>query len=140
MGVSGEPPATYERYNNVYLFKEEYAELQTEYPDRLERLIEEMSHYLAATGKTYQNYAAALRRWADKDRKGAASGAGGLYRRGRAFILRQVQKAKEAYFTPDKAVIFGRARHPAECDCQRKIREEREAARNAAATLTRWRT
>ena len=74
MGVSGEPPATYERYNNVYLFKEEYAELQTEYPDRLERLIEEMSHYLAATGKTYQNYAAALRRWADKDRKGAASG------------------------------------------------------------------
>jgi len=33
-----------------------------------------MSHYLAATGKTYQNYAAALRRWADKDRKGAASG------------------------------------------------------------------
>lgn len=74
MGVSGEPPATYGRYNNVYLFKEEYAELQTEYPDRLERLIEEMSHYLAATGKTYQNYAAALRRWADKDRKGAASG------------------------------------------------------------------
>ena len=58
MGVSGEPPATYGRYNNVYLFKEEYAELQTEYPDRLERLIEEMSHYLAATGKTYQNYAA----------------------------------------------------------------------------------
>ena len=37
-------------------------------------------------------------------------------------------KAKEAYFTPDKAVIFGRDRHPAECDCQRKIREERQAA------------
>lgn len=74
MGVSGEPPAAYGRYNNVYLFEQEYAELQAEYPDRLERLIEEMSHYLAANGKTYQNYAAALRRWADKDRKGAASG------------------------------------------------------------------
>ena len=66
--------AAYGRYNNVYLFEQEYAELQAEYPDRLERLIEEMSHYLAANGKTYQNYTAALRRWADKDRKGAASG------------------------------------------------------------------
>ena len=37
-------------------------------------------------------------------------------------------KAKEAYFTPDKAVIFGRDRHPAECDCQRAEREKREAA------------
>ena len=42
----------------------EYDELQAEYPDRLERLIEEMSHYLAASGKAYQNYAAALHRWA----------------------------------------------------------------------------
>ena len=37
-------------------------------------------------------------------------------------------KAKEAYFTPDKAVIFGRDRHPKECDCQRAEREKREAA------------
>ena len=37
-------------------------------------------------------------------------------------------KAKEAYFTPDKAVFFGRDRHPAECDCQRAEREKREAA------------
>ena len=50
------------------------------------------------------------------------------------------KKRKKPISRPDKAVIFGRARHPAECDCQRKIREEREAARNAAATLTRWRT
>ena len=40
-------------------------------PDRLERLIEEMSHYLAASGKAYQNYAAALHRWAANDKKGA---------------------------------------------------------------------
>ena len=37
-------------------------------------------------------------------------------------------KPKEAYFAPDKAAIFGRDRHPAECDCQRAAREEREAA------------
>ena len=38
------------------------------------------------------------------------------------------RKPKEAYFAPDKAAIFGRDRHPAECDCQRAVREEREAA------------
>ena len=38
------------------------------------------------------------------------------------------RKPKEAYFAPDKAAIFGRDRHPAECDCQSTAREEREAA------------
>ena len=38
------------------------------------------------------------------------------------------RKPKEAYFAPDKAAIFGRDRHPAECDCQRAARKEREAA------------
>ena len=38
------------------------------------------------------------------------------------------RKPKEAYFAPDKAAIFGRDRHPAECDCQRAAREKREAA------------
>ena len=28
------------------------------------------------------------------------------------------RKPKEAYFAPDKAAIFGRDRHPAECDCE----------------------
>ena len=36
-------------------------------------------------------------------------------------------KAKEAYF-PEGMKLFGRDRHPAECDCQRAAREEREAA------------
>ena len=73
MRVSGEPPAPiYGRYGNISLSETEYAELQNDFPDRLERLIEEMSRYLAATGKTYQNYAAALRIWADNDKKGTA--------------------------------------------------------------------
>ena len=33
---------------------------------------------------------------------------------------------KEAYF-PEGKTLFGRDRHPAECDCQRASREEREA-------------
>ena len=35
---------------------------------------------------------------------------------------------KEAFFPADKIALFGRDRHPAECDCQRTQRMEREAA------------
>jgi len=35
---------------------------------------------------------------------------------------------KEAFFPADKIALFGRDRHPAECDCQREKRMEREAA------------
>ena len=70
--VSGETRTAYGKYQNIYLSESEYAGLKEEYPDRLERFIEEMSRYLAATGKTYQNYAAAMQIWADNDRKGAA--------------------------------------------------------------------
>ena len=61
----------YGRYGNIFLSQTEYDELQAEYPDRLERFIEEMSRYLAANGKSYQNYAAALRIWAGNDKKKA---------------------------------------------------------------------
>ena len=67
----GGPSAPYGRYGNIFLSQAEYDELQAEYPDRLERFIEEMSRYLAASGKSYQNYAAALRIWAGNDKKGA---------------------------------------------------------------------
>ena len=40
-------------------------------PTGWKRFIEEMSRYLAASGKSYQNYAAALRIWAGNDKKGA---------------------------------------------------------------------
>jgi DNA replication protein DnaC len=35
--------------------------------------------------------------------------------------------AKQAYFSEDKAALFGLDRHPAECDCRRAERMEREA-------------
>ena len=37
------------------------------------------------------------------------------------------RKPKEAYF-PEGKTLFGRDRHPAECDCQREARKEREVA------------
>ncbi len=61
------------RYCNIVLSKEDFSELEKEYPGRLQRFIEEMSRYLAATGKSYHNYAAAIRIWADNDRKDNAA-------------------------------------------------------------------
>ena len=54
-GVSGEQPAPFGRYKNLFLSESEYAELKGEYPDRLERFIEELSEYIAAYGKVYAN-------------------------------------------------------------------------------------
>ena len=69
MGASGEPPAPYGKYQNVFLTESEYAELKQEYPDCLERLIEEMSRYIASSGNDYVSHAATLYRWADKEKK-----------------------------------------------------------------------
>ena len=69
-GASGKPPAPFGRYQNVLLSESEYAELKGEYPDRLERFIEELSEYIAVYGKVYANHAAAVRMWAKRDRKG----------------------------------------------------------------------
>ncbi len=68
-GVSGEQPAPFGRYKNLFLSESEYAELKREYPDRLERFIEELSEFIAAYGKVYANHAAAVRMWARRDRK-----------------------------------------------------------------------
>ena len=70
MRASGEQPAAFGRYKNIFLSESEYAELKGEYPDRLERFIEELSEYIAAYGKVYANHAAAVRMWAKRDRKG----------------------------------------------------------------------
>ncbi len=70
MRASGEQPAAFGRYKNIFLSESEYAELKGEYPDRLERFIEELSEFIAAYGKVYANHAAAVRMWAKRDRKG----------------------------------------------------------------------
>ena len=63
-----EAPAAYGRYKNVFLTDTEYAELLREFPDRLDRLISELSSYMESTGRSYQNHAATIRRWAENDK------------------------------------------------------------------------
>ena len=63
-----EAPAAYGRYKNVFLTDTEYAELLREFPDRLDRLISELSSYMESTGRSYQNHVATIRRWAENDK------------------------------------------------------------------------
>ena len=61
-------PAAYGRYENVFLTETEYAELLRDFPDRLDRLISALSSYMESTGRSYQNHAATIRRWAENDK------------------------------------------------------------------------
>lgn len=56
----------YGPYGNVYLSEGEYDRLSRDYPN-LAAMIEKMSLYLKANGKTYQDYGAALRAWAERE-------------------------------------------------------------------------
>ncbi len=55
-------------------------------------------------------------------------------------ILRQVPHAQRSLLPEKQAALFGRDRHPAECDCQKAQRLEREAAEQRRSTLKPWRT
>ena len=68
MSRESEAPAAYGRYKNVFLLDTEHAELLRDYPDRLDRLISELSSYMESTGRSYQNHAATIRRWAENDK------------------------------------------------------------------------
>lgn len=57
------------RYQNVFLSDMEVDELQVELPDLWQQYVEKLSEYMASTGKTYQNHAATIRRWAAEDRR-----------------------------------------------------------------------
>ena len=64
--------APYGRFRNILLSEKEYRRLSQEVP-RLDELMEEMSCYIASSGKSYKNYEAALRAWARKDRRSGAA-------------------------------------------------------------------
>lgn len=57
------------RYQNVFLSDTEVDELRAELPDLWQQYVEKLSEYMASTGKTYQNHAATIRRWAAEDRR-----------------------------------------------------------------------
>lgn len=72
-----EPPAPkktkpvkhkYGEYNNVLLTDEELQKLKTEYSD-YEKRIENLSAYVASTGKKYKSHYATIRNWARKDKE-----------------------------------------------------------------------
>ncbi len=67
-GAGEKPPATFGRYENVFLSEKELAELQEELPDKWEYYIDRLSGYIASSGKQYKNHAATIRRWTADDR------------------------------------------------------------------------
>ena len=70
---TGQPtPAVYGRYKNIYLTDTELSELQTELPDTWDFYINRHSEYMASKGKSYDNHAATIRRWAASDTEKAA--------------------------------------------------------------------
>ena len=65
-------PAVYGRYKNIHLTDTELSELQTELPDTWDFYINRLSEYMASKGKSYDNHAATIRRWAVSDTEKAA--------------------------------------------------------------------
>ena len=65
--------AVYGRYKNIYLTDTELSELQAELPDTWDFYINRLSEYMASKGKTYDNHAATIRRWAASDTEKAAA-------------------------------------------------------------------
>lgn len=58
----------YGEYNNVLLTDEELDKLKAEYSD-WEQKIENLSSYVASTGKSYKSHYATIRNWARKDKQ-----------------------------------------------------------------------
>lgn len=55
-------------YNNVLLTDEEFEKLAAEFPD-LEQRINDLSGYIASTGKAYKSHYATIRNWARKEKE-----------------------------------------------------------------------
>lgn len=64
--------AAYGRFQNIFLSDEEFGRLSKDF-SRINALLDDMSCYLASSGKTYQNYEAALRSWAKKSKESYAA-------------------------------------------------------------------
>lgn len=57
----------YGEYNNVLLSDEELEKIKTELPNNWEQYIQDLSSYMASTGKSYKSHIATIRNWARKD-------------------------------------------------------------------------
>ena len=54
-------------YGNVLLSDEDFEKLKTEFPADYKERIEQLSSYMASTGKKYKNHLATIRNWARKE-------------------------------------------------------------------------
>ena len=57
----------YGEYNNVLLSDDELEKIKTELPNSWEQYIQDLSSYMASTGKSYKSHLATIRNWARKD-------------------------------------------------------------------------
>lgn len=57
----------YGEYQNVLLSDEELEKLKTEFPEDWQSRIENLSEYIASSGKSYKNHLATIRKWAKFD-------------------------------------------------------------------------
>ena len=53
----------YGLYSNVLLTDQDLEKLKMEYPDDWEQRIDELSEYMASTGRSYKNHLVTIRRW-----------------------------------------------------------------------------
>ncbi len=60
--------AFYGRYKNVQLTDEELTELQNEFPAVWKECLEQLSAFMASTGRQYKSHAATIRRWAEAEK------------------------------------------------------------------------
>ncbi len=58
----------YGEYKNVLLSDSDLEKLKAEFPSDYQDRIENLSSYMAATGKTYKNHLATIRNWARKEK------------------------------------------------------------------------
>lgn len=63
------PKLQYGEFKNVLLSDVDLEKLKTEFPTDWERRIEDLSAYMASTGKTYKNHLATIRTWKRLDEK-----------------------------------------------------------------------
>ena len=90
----------YGEYENVLLSDTDLEKLKNEFPD-YEARIENLSSYIASTGKTYKNHLATIRNWARKERPTAQTENKGSFDTDEFFDLAM----KKAYSKNPRTVI-----------------------------------
>jgi len=77
--IKEEPPRhKYGEYKNVLLSDSDLEKLKTEYPSDYQERIENLSAYIASTGKSYKNHLATIRNWARKDKEKEQANSSGI--------------------------------------------------------------